>query len=86
MGYPFPHPLPWDVKPMLITKSFKQDWNDRMTDRRFMVRFKPAELTPQLVVAERAEFQGEHLVFLNSAGEFVALFVVDIVESWSELE
>jgi hypothetical protein len=71
---------------MLFAKSIEQNRDGKMTDRRFMVRFKPAELSPQLVVAERAEFQGEHLVFLNSAGEFVALFVVDIVESWSELE
>jgi hypothetical protein len=57
-----------------------------MSDKTFLVRFKPPELSPQVVVAERAEFQGEHLVFLNSSGQFVALFFTEIVESWSEFE
>jgi hypothetical protein len=71
---------------MFAANIFRQDWKGKMADRTFLVRFKPAELPPQLIVADRTEFQGEHLVFLNSAGEFVALFVLDIVESWSECE
>jgi hypothetical protein len=58
----------------------------KMSNKTFLVRFKPAELLPQVVIAERAEFQGDHLVFLNAAGQFVALFLTDIVESWSEFE
>jgi hypothetical protein len=57
-----------------------------MRDKTFVIRFRPAELRPQLVVAERAEVQGEHLVFMDSHGQFVALFVTEIVESWSEMD
>jgi hypothetical protein len=34
----------------------------------------------------RAEIHGEHLVFLRSDGSFAALFVLEIVESWPEVE
>jgi hypothetical protein len=37
------------------------------------------------VHAERAQINGEHLVFLNSKGELAALFLMEIVEDWSEL-
>jgi hypothetical protein len=55
-----------------------------MTDKTYLVRFKPPEISTQPVVAERAEIHGEHLVFLNSKGELVALFLMEIVEGWSE--
>lgn len=57
-----------------------------MTDRKFLVRFKPPELSPQLVIAEHAEFHGEHVVLLNSRGQCAALFCADVIESWSEFE
>ena len=57
-----------------------------MANKTFIVRFKPVELVPQLVIAERAEFQGEHLVFLDDSSQFVALFLAEIVESWSEFD
>jgi hypothetical protein len=55
-----------------------------MTNRRFLVRFGPLELSTQTVIAERAEIQGDHLVFFNSKGDLAALFLMAIVESWSE--
>jgi len=57
-----------------------------MADAAYLVRFKRAELTPELVIAETIEFQGEHLVFLRSDGALAALFVLEIVESWSEVK
>jgi hypothetical protein len=51
----------------------------------FIVRFKSPELVPQTFVAERAEFQGEHIVLLGSGGRLAALMLADIVESWSEI-
>lgn len=56
-----------------------------MVDKRYLVRFKPPEISTQLVFAVTAEIYGEHLVFLNSKGELSALFLLEIVESWSEL-
>jgi hypothetical protein len=57
-----------------------------MAETGYLVRFKGADLPPELVVAETIEFQGEHLVFLRSDGSLAALFVLEIVESWSEVK
>jgi hypothetical protein len=57
-----------------------------MPNKAYLVRFKKADIPPELVVAETIEFQGEHLVFLRSDGSLAALFVLEIVESWSELK
>jgi hypothetical protein len=57
-----------------------------MADRRFLVRFKPPEMSRQPVIADRAEIQGDHLVFFNSKGDLAALFLMEVVESWSEFD
>jgi hypothetical protein len=56
-----------------------------MAETAYLVRFKGADLPPELVIAETTEFQGEHLVFLRSDGSLAALFVLEIIESWSEV-
>jgi hypothetical protein len=56
-----------------------------MPNKAYLVRFKKADLPPELVIAETIEFQGEHLVFLRSDGSLTALMVLEIVESWSEV-
>jgi hypothetical protein len=56
-----------------------------MSNKGYLVRFKRADLPPELVIAETIEFHGEHLVFLRSDGFLAALFVLEIVESWSEV-
>jgi hypothetical protein len=38
------------------------------------------------VLAVRAEIQGEHLVLLNSEGKLAAIFLLEVVESWSEVK
>lgn len=57
-----------------------------MADRRFFIRFKSTQSDIQRVIAERAEVHGEHLVFINSEGEMAAMFLLEIVESWSDSE
>jgi hypothetical protein len=37
------------------------------------------------LIAASVEFHGEHLIFLSSNGKLAALFLMEIVESWSEL-
>jgi hypothetical protein len=37
------------------------------------------------MIAASAEFHGEHIALLNSRGKLVALFLMEIVESWSVL-
>jgi hypothetical protein len=51
-----------------------------------LIRFKTSSLTTDLVFASRAEIHGEHIVFLHSDGSVAALFVMEIVQSWSEIE
>jgi hypothetical protein len=58
---------------------------DGMADKTYFFRFKPPETGTQLVVAESAQIYGDHLVFLNAEGELAALFLREIVESWTEL-
>jgi hypothetical protein len=55
-----------------------------MADKTYLVRFKRPEISTQPVIAASVEFHGEHLVFLDSKGELAALFLLEIVESWSE--
>lgn len=57
-----------------------------MANKAFLARFKPSQLGSQTVIAERAEIQGDHLVFLDSRGALAALFLMEIVDSWSEIE
>jgi hypothetical protein len=56
-----------------------------MTGKTYLVRFKAPDTSPKLVVAEDIQIHGEHLIFLNSKGDLAALFLLEIVESWSEL-
>jgi len=56
-----------------------------VAEKTFLVRFKARELAPQAFIAERAEFQGEHLVLLTSTGALAAMFLMEVVESWTEL-
>jgi|HubBroStandDraft_1064217.scaffolds.fasta_scaffold2573629_1 hypothetical protein len=56
-----------------------------MTDNTYLVRFKPRELGLKAVIAARAEIHDEHLALLNSKGKLAALFLMEIVESWSVL-
>jgi hypothetical protein len=51
----------------------------------YLIRFKPAAIRPQTMVAAAAEIHGEHLVLLNDKGQINALFLMDAVESWSKL-
>ena len=55
-----------------------------MTDKTYLVRLKPRELGLHVVVAASAEIHGEHIVLLNSDGELAALFLLEIVENWTE--
>ncbi len=57
-----------------------------MTDKTYLVRLKPPQRDIYWVTAERADIQGEHLVFLNSKGKLLVLILLDIVESWIETE
>ena len=56
-----------------------------MADKTFIIRFKARELTSQSVIAAKAEIHADHMVLLNSTGKLAALFLLEVVESWTEL-
>jgi hypothetical protein len=55
-----------------------------MNDKAYLIRFKHPELSIQCVIAASAEIHGEHIALLNSEGKLAALFLTEVVESWSE--
>jgi hypothetical protein len=57
-----------------------------MTENKFLIRFKPSGPSSHLVVVATAAIHGDHLVFLRSDGSLAALFVLEVVESWSEVD
>ena len=56
-----------------------------MTDKTYLVRFKPPGLGLITVIAARAELRGEHIALLDSKGKLAALFLMEMVDSWSVL-
>jgi hypothetical protein len=56
-----------------------------MTDKAYLVRFKPREIGIQIAIAARAEFRGEHIALLDSKGKLAALLLMEMVQSWSVL-
>jgi hypothetical protein len=56
-----------------------------MSENVYLIRFKPAAISPQTLVASTAEIHGDHLLLLNAKGQINALFLMDTVESWSEI-
>jgi hypothetical protein len=56
-----------------------------MSEILYLIRFKPASLRPQTLVAATAEIHGEHLVLLQANGQISALFLMDEVASWSQI-
>jgi len=57
-----------------------------MDHKTYLVRFKESDLSPVVVEAERVEVHGEHLVFLRASGELSAMFLLEIVKDWSEID
>jgi hypothetical protein len=54
-----------------------------MTDKTYMIRFKSPETSTRYMSAASVEVNGDNLVLLNSVGEPVVIFLLEIVESWT---
>jgi hypothetical protein len=54
-----------------------------MVDHNYRVRLRTQ--TVQHVSAATVQFHGDHLVFVNSKGQFTGLFLTDLVRSWNML-
>jgi hypothetical protein len=58
-----------------------------MPDKAYLVRLNGSDPPPpEIVLAASVEFHGEHVIFLKSDGTLAALFVLDNLESWSEIQ
>ena len=55
-----------------------------MTEKTYLVRFKPPETSTQTVVAAIAEVADDYL-WMWKDGDLVGLFAMEVVESWSEV-
>jgi hypothetical protein len=56
----------------------------QMSDKTYLIRFKHPALGVRSVTAASAEIHGDHVALLNSKGKLAALFLMEVVESWSE--
>jgi hypothetical protein len=79
------NPLDFCARSMIYFESLRAECRHSMRDKCYQVRFKCSNLSPQLVISASVEIHGEHLVFLRSDGSLAALFVLEIVESWPEV-
>jgi hypothetical protein len=87
LAAPNPHgfcswPTSDDQLPTLESESHHPMRDDKL----YLIRFKGSDVSIHVVIAARAEIHGEHVVFLRGDGTLAALFVLEIVESWSEFE
>jgi hypothetical protein len=53
-----------------------------MPDQTYLVTMRPPSCVIQHVFAATAEVRGSHLVFVDAKGNFAALFLLELVESW----
>jgi hypothetical protein len=67
-------------------EPLRVEYRHSMRDKSYLVRFKCSNLNTHLVIAASVEIHGEHLVFLRSDGSLAAMFVLEIVESWAEVD
>jgi hypothetical protein len=56
-----------------------------MADKEFLVVFRSPQRAVQHVIASSAKIHGDHLVLVDAEGKLVALFLLEIVESWKEI-
>jgi hypothetical protein len=54
-------------------------------DQTYVVTLKPPSRATQQVFAATPEVRGNHLVFVDAKGNLAALFLLELVESWSVL-
>jgi hypothetical protein len=57
-----------------------------MAARTFIVRMKAPDASIHFVVANEAFICGDQLILVDSENKLAALFVVDFVESWCQLQ
>ena len=55
-----------------------------MLNKTFLVRLRDNAI--HQVRAATVEIHGEHLAFLTAKGKLAALFLLDMVESWNEID
>jgi hypothetical protein len=77
---------PADSRGLGSPEPLRVESRHSVRDKRYLVRFKYSTLNPNVVIAASVEIHGEHLVFLRSDGRLAALYVLEIIESWPEVD
>ena len=54
-----------------------------MTEKTYVIHFKPPETSVQRVRAATAEVSDGYLVLHSEEGELAGLFLLEVVEAWS---
>jgi hypothetical protein len=54
-----------------------------MTEKTYVIHFKPPEASVQRVRAATAEVADGYLVLHSEEGELAGLFLLEVVEAWS---
>ena len=62
------------------------DTGNRMTDTTYLLKLKAPQPSVHLFVASTLEVHGDQVVLLNGRGNLVAMIVLEIIESWCEVD
>jgi hypothetical protein len=54
-----------------------------MADKRYHLRLRFPKPRLHVVIAASVELHCDHMVFLNSKGELMSLFMLETVEGWT---
>jgi hypothetical protein len=57
-----------------------------MADKRYLLRMRLPERRLHVLIAASAEIRDDHILFLNTKGELLSLFMFEAVENWTEAE
>jgi hypothetical protein len=77
--------LPGKTHAAPVTRLIAGRTLSSMVDQSYLVTMRPPSHAIQQVLAANAEVRGSHLVFVDAEGNFAALFLMDLVESWNVL-
>lgn len=57
-----------------------------MVEKIFLIKFKPPSLAIHQVIATTVGIHDEHLIFCDSQGKLAALFLLEVVQSWTRFK
>ncbi len=74
------------TRSMLVLWLMEGEGLPIMSNTLYRIAFKDVTMEPQEICAAAVQIHGEHLIFLDAGGKLVALFYLEVVESWSRFQ